>query len=108
MHAGLQVKNGNGYSIAEPRISQIDDGVGVVAVGRGQVGRVDIGVIATLQAAMLQVGQVDGKGRPGDEIAEVVERAPDLVIPVNDAPVEIFFWRISWEYLTPIVLAAGG
>jgi len=74
-----------GQSIRDDQLrGQIDDGVGVVAAGRGQVGRADVGVIATLQAAMLRVGQVDDKGPPGDEIAEVVERAP-LVIPVGAA-----------------------
>jgi hypothetical protein len=75
-----------GQSIRDDQLrGQIDDGVGVVAAGRGQVGRADVGVIATLQAAMLRVGQVDDKGPLGDEIAEVVERAPDLVIPVGAA-----------------------
>jgi hypothetical protein len=52
-----------------------DDAFGVVAAGGGQVGAVGVEVLAALRAEVLGVGQDQVAGPPGDEVAEVVERA---------------------------------
>ena len=65
---------------------QVDDAVGVVAAGRGEVGRVGVEVLAAVGAVVLGVGQADVVGPPGEEIAEVMEGALELAIAVGAVP----------------------
>ena len=57
--------------------------MGVMAARRGEVGRVRVEVLATAGAVMLGVSQADVAGPPGEEIAEVMEGAPELAIAVG-------------------------
>src|SRR5262245_4553682 len=56
--------------------------MGVVPLGRGQVGRVGVEVLAASAAVMLGVGEVDVPRTPGDQIADVVQHAEARPIAV--------------------------
>jgi hypothetical protein len=57
--------------------------MGVVAPGGCEVGGVGVEVLATLGAEVLGVGQSDVVGPAREEVAEVVEGAPELAIAVG-------------------------
>jgi hypothetical protein len=65
---------------------QVDDAMGVVAAGWGEVGRVGVEVFAAAGAVVLGVSQADVVGPPGEEIAEVMEGALELAIAVGAVP----------------------
>jgi hypothetical protein len=60
-----------------------DNPFGVVAAGGGQVGAVGVEVPAALGTVVLGVGQGEVAGAPGDEIAEVMEGAPEDPVTVG-------------------------
>jgi hypothetical protein len=63
--------------------SRVDDSVGVVAAGRGQIGHVGVEVLAAAGAVVLRVAEAEVTRPPGDEVPQIMEGPLGLAVAIG-------------------------